>query len=448
MFRALFAALCFSMGVANAATLADPRLAKADVCGRFEAYHINGVMTDPTGATDNLIRIQAVYGNSYKEHIIVYRLAYNQHRSFLRDFYDSAMQIINLYAQATWDAWMNAVTFGVYSIGMPQATSQAIAKQITDVWGFTKPNPYTDQEMNEIMAVIVSGSAPHARKLLLPHSQGNFYASLVYDKLVATGHAAKTIGVVGLAVPYSSVRTGNVYITSAQDLVIDAVRVATLGNVLVANANIPYAPSVDIFGHKLIQTYMANSTVRDKYKTLITNEFAALKTTAPDPQMWIRIRSWGMVCGADAYPVGYPGPYACHYDVPISLTYPPQYQWWMNTSINSYTTLSGPVHAFGTAADLEPANRALMTGCYAWWVSDRKAVIKAAGWVPTSQWDYPYHSHPGCGAGFPWQTPYGNPDVAWIIYSADSSKTTSRSWTEGVDSYYNDVEMFPVCKRT
>ena len=139
---------------------------------------------------------------------------------------------------------MNAVTFGVYSVGMPQGHHRQ-SKEGHGPLGIYKPNPYTDQEMNEIMAVIVSGGAPHARKLLLPHSQGNFYASLVYDKLVATGHAAKTIGVVGLAVPYPSVRTGNSYITSAQDLVIDAVRVATLGNLLIANANIPYAPSVD-----------------------------------------------------------------------------------------------------------------------------------------------------------------------------------------------------------
>ena len=444
MIRALL--LCFFVGAANAATI-DPLLAKSDVCGRFEAYHINGVMTDPTEAADNLNRIRAVYGNSYKEHIIVYRLAYNQHRSFLRDFYDSAMQIINLYAQATWDKWMNAVTFGVYSVGMPQVTSQTIAKKVTDLWGFTKPNPYTDQEMNEIMAVIVSGGAPHARKLLLPHSQGNFYASLVYDKLVATGHAAKTIGVVGLAVPYSSVRTGNSYITSAQDLVIDAVRVATLGNVLIANANIPYAPSVDVFGHNLIDTYMANSIVRDKYKTLITNEFATLKTTAPDPLGWIRVRSWGMVCGEHAYPMGYPGPYACNVDVPTFAVR----QWWTNVNINFFSTTSIPheQHAFGTAADLDPINRERMTGCYAWYVSDRKAIIKAAGWVATAYWDYPAHRHSGsCGMGFPWQTPYGNPDVAWIIYSADSSRTTSRTWWEGVESYYNDVEMFPVCKRT
>ncbi|MEO8186444.1 MAG: hypothetical protein ABI580_03665 [Burkholderiaceae bacterium] len=446
MIRALVVMLCFFVGAANAATI-DPLLAKSDVCGRFEVYHINGVMTDPSEAADNLNRIRVVYGNSYKEHLIVYRLAYNQHRSFLRDFYDSAMQIINLYAQATWDKWMNAVTFGIYSPFMDAATAQVIAKAVTDVWGFTKPNPYTDQEMNEILSVIVSGSSPHARKVLLPHSQGNFYASLVYDKLFATGHAAKSIGVVGLAVPYSSVRTGNVYITSAQDLVIDAVRVATLGNVLPANANIPYAPLVDVFGHNLIDTYMANSTVRSKYITLITNEFGTLKTTAPDPQQWIRVRSSGMICGADAYPVGYPGPYACYYDVPTG-SYP---QWFTNVNINKYalTASTIEIHAIGTPADLEPANRERMTGCYAWYLSDRKAVIKALGYVPTSQWYYPYHTHSGsCGAGFPWQTPWGNPDIAWMIYSADSSKTTSRSWTEPPGAYYNDIEMFPVCKRT
>ena len=121
----------------------------------------------------------------------------------------------------------------------------------------------------------------------------------------------------------------------------------------------------------------------------------------------------------------------------------------VNTSINMYDTTTTRVHAFGTLADLEPANRAKMTGRYNWYVSDRKAIITAAGWVATAYWDYPSNKHSGtCGRGFPWGTPYANPDVAWIIYSADSSRTTTRSWWGGIDSYYNDVDMFPVCKRT
>lgn len=446
MLRALFVALCFSMGAANAATLADPLLAKSDVCGRFEVFHINGIMTNRAGALANRDRIEQVYGNSYKEHIIFYALAYNQTRGFTSDLYDSALQVISGYVGATWDKFMNAVTFGVYSPFMPEATAKAIATRVTELFAFTKPSPYQDQDLADIMLEFQQQTGPHARKIFVPHSQGNLYMNLIYDQLIATGWPAKSIGVVGMAVPYSSVRSGNTYVTSANDVVIDATRLPTLNNILGPTLTIPYQPSVDVLGHNLRVTYLANSTARSQMVSRITSEFNGLKTTAPDPLLWIQVRSSGMVCGANAYPVGYPGPYACHYDVPTG-SYP---QWWTNVSINkySYTSSTQEVHAFGTAADLEPVNRERMAGCYAWFRSDRIAVIKALGYVPTSQWYYPYHTHSGsCGAGFPWMTPYGNPDVAWIIYSADSSKTTSKTWTEGFN-YYNDIEMFPVCKRT
>lgn len=442
MLRALFVALCFSVGAANAATLADLRLAKSDVCGRFEVFHINGIMTDRPGAEQNLVRIREVYGNAYKEHLIAYALAYNLTRGLPVDLLQSAKQVISGYVGATWDNFMNAVTFGVYSVGMPEATAKAIATVVTDLFAFTKPSPYQDQDLADIMNDFARQSAATARVVIVPHSQGNLYANLVYDKLIATGKPAKSIGVVGMAVPYSSVRSGNTYVTSANDVVIDATRLPTLNNILGPTLSIPYQPTVDPLGHKLRETYLANSTARSQMVSKITSEFNGLKTTAPDPPRWIRVRSWGMVCGADAYPVGYPGPYACYMDVPTGA-YP---QWFTNVNINIYslTASTSVIHAIGTAADLDPANRERMAGCYAWYLSDRKAVILSGLGIY-----YPYHTHSGsCGAGYPWQTPYGAPDVAWEIYSADSSRITSRSWTEPPGAYYNDIEMFPVCKRT
>ncbi len=447
MIRALSVTLLLFASSAQAETLTNPNLAKNDVCGRFEIIHINGIMTDSIGAGENLNRIRQVYGNAYKGHLLTYQLAYNQHRSFLKDVLDSAKQVINLYAMATWDKWVNAVTNGVFSPGMDSATRAAITKAITDAWGFTKPNPYTDQEVNEIMSVFVANNYVGSRIVMVPHSQGNFYASLVYDKLVLIGvKPAKSLGVVGMAVPYSSVRGGNTYLTSANDLVIDSVRIPTLNNVLAATHAIPYAPLADIFGHNLRDTYLAHKPTADAMVALITNKFNGLKTTLPDPQSWIRVRSHSMTCGALPYPYNYPGPYSCNVDVP---TFAPR-QWWSNVNINFFSTTAIPheQHAIGTPAGLEAPNRERMKGCYAWYIADRIAVIKAAGYIPPSGFYWPYHLHSGsCGAGFPWQTPYGNPDVAWMIHSADSSKTTMKAWAEGVDMHYNDVEMFPVCSR-
>ena len=232
MIRALLAAaFCFFVGTASAANI-DPRLAKYDVCGRFEVFHINGIMTTRIQAGQNRDRIRVVYGNAYNGHLIFYGLGYNQTRGFATDLYQSALQVISGYAGATWDKFMNAVTFSVYSIGMPEATAKAIAKVVTDKYAFTKPSPYQDQDLTDIMNEINSQTAGganayhKARKVFVPHSQGNLYMNLVYDKLIANGTPAASMGVVGMAVPYSSVRSGNTYVTSWNDVVVDATRVA------------------------------------------------------------------------------------------------------------------------------------------------------------------------------------------------------------------------------
>ena len=275
--RALTLLLFFCSTVVHAATI-DPRVAKHDTCGRYELFSINGIMTDPIGAAANLERIKVVYGNAYKEHLIRYVVAYNQTRGLKTDFLDSAKQVISGYAGATWDKWMNAVTFGVYSLFLDAATSAAIAKKVTDLYGFTRPSSYQDEDLNSILKDILGGTAGNGRRLLFGHSQGNLYMNLVYDKMLATGMTPHTIGVVGLAVPFSSLRTGNVHTTSFNDVVIDAVRVATLNNVLSPTIAIPYAPTIDPLGHNLIKTYFANSAARTQINANITAEFGRIKS--------------------------------------------------------------------------------------------------------------------------------------------------------------------------
>jgi hypothetical protein len=46
---------------------------------------------------------------------------------------------------------MNAVTFGVYSTFMPDATAKAIAKAVTDLFAFTKPSPFRIGTLADIM---------------------------------------------------------------------------------------------------------------------------------------------------------------------------------------------------------------------------------------------------------------------------------------------------------
>ena len=264
------------MAAAVAGTV-DPRVAKYDTCGRFELFHVNGIMTEEAGAISNLDRIRVVYGNAYKEHLVVYKLAYNKTQGLAKDFIECAEQVMRAYAGATWDKFMNAVTFGVYSLGMSTTSSTAIAKQVTDLMGFTKPSAYQNQDLIDITNKITTQTASGAKRLLFCHSQGNLYCNLVYDKLVAGGMKPETVGLVGLAVPYSSLRTGNTHTTSFNDVVIDAVRLATANNVLTPTITIPYAPTVDPLGHNLIKTYFANSAARTQINANIDKELGTLK---------------------------------------------------------------------------------------------------------------------------------------------------------------------------
>jgi hypothetical protein len=92
--------LALNAGTVLAANI-DPRLAKFDVCGRYEVFHINGIQTTETDANDNRVALSAAYGNSHNEHLIAYRLAYNPTQGALLDLVDVFAQKLNEYPGAT-----------------------------------------------------------------------------------------------------------------------------------------------------------------------------------------------------------------------------------------------------------------------------------------------------------------------------------------------------------
>ncbi len=107
------------------------------------------------------------------------------------------------------------------------------------------------------------------RKLLLVgHSQGNFYANGFYD-MVTRPNAfvngtipAGSIGVYGVATPAGKVAGGGKYITSANDKVIEALRLGGMLDILPANADIPLYSSEDESGHAFSETYVNHQSAR------------------------------------------------------------------------------------------------------------------------------------------------------------------------------------------
>lgn len=428
----------------------DWNYAKQNICGSYQIVHINGIMTQSAEATLNRNRIETAYGNVYKAHPITYGLVYNQTRGLPYDFYQSAMQVITGYKNATWQWFYDAVQSGIYVAGMSQSLTATIAKTVDDLFGLTKPSPYHDQDLEFMRVVALSMINKYSRVVFVPHSQGNLYANELVTLLTNAGISLGSIGVVGVAVPYSSVRTGNTYVTSSNDLVIDSVRqalslVPALAKPLAPNVTIPYQPSIDKLGHSFISTYMANSTARGMVTSRITSEMGPLRITSPIGtqynNMGIELAFIGQAGWADCTGTPLWGPFP---DTRPSIPCWSGSNGWFVPVVSSapagnyaFTTRPGdPATAPSLAA--AQANGCVALGAAAWqaWV----ALGNVFGTLPGS---------PGnCGSG-----QYGDTNVRLAsryngLTSSDGGiKQTTISWK---DSFYANgnsiVRIDPVCR--
>ena len=117
-------AFAVSLMAAAVAGTVDPRVAKYDTCGRFELFHVNGIMTEEDGGNlQSWIASELCTATRTKNTSSSTSWLITKTQGLAKDFIECAEQVIRAYAGATWDKFMNAVTFGVYSLGMSSTTS-------------------------------------------------------------------------------------------------------------------------------------------------------------------------------------------------------------------------------------------------------------------------------------------------------------------------------------
>ncbi len=117
----------------------------------------------------------------------------------------------------------------------------------TDV-AIQKLSESVDMNDPDFIRVLSDASAQvKTQKLLLvPHSQGNFYANNLYKAVTSNGDVPReSIGVYSVATPASKVEGDGRHRTSSTDTVINKARMVLPGVVLSANDNISYKSSDD-----------------------------------------------------------------------------------------------------------------------------------------------------------------------------------------------------------
>jgi len=244
------------------------------------------------------------YGNAHDGHLLRYALAYNPSRGLPVDFAETFRQVVQGYPGATFEAWIRAVVFGYYSNTMTADIAAAISAAMGSIWDINRPNPYGEADLNNVEVAIRAQHRHGARLLLVPHSQGNIYANLVYDRLtVGGGFSAASVGIAGVAPP-RAIR--GPYITSRNDRVISGLRLI-FRDTPAANVTIP-VNVIDRLGHNFRDIYLAR--VPGAINAMILGAFSALHApnVSATPLTADTIRGWA--AWNNCVP-GSPGAYAC-----------------------------------------------------------------------------------------------------------------------------------------
>jgi hypothetical protein len=276
--------IALSAGAALAANI-DTRLAKFDVCGRYEIFHINGIQTTETEANDNRAALATAFGNAHNEHLIAYRLAYNPTQGALLDLVDVFAQKLNEYPGATFAMLVRAF-LGRVRAPLPGSLADELQRILIERIRGTGYVSLNDADLALVVDHLRRQRMSGAKTLLVPHSQGKLYANSAYALLTQAANnpvPTKSLAIVGVASPAAFVAGANGrYVTSRQDLVIFGLR-KLLGNASVLPGNVTQPLTLDDpLGHNFQAIYLRpNTNARTKLMSDIAAVFDALRTDEP-----------------------------------------------------------------------------------------------------------------------------------------------------------------------
>ncbi len=267
----------------------------------------NGVANTEKAASQSAKRLEAEYGDKYKDTPLKYELFYNQTAcgstwfgavSCLEDiaetFEQRSKELDGVFAnrwEVFWDILAGrhrtdgSLTGRMFSLlddganallQWLDSTANAVLNQLASsvfklLTLFTSSPNYENrtQHLEQLQAHVDRGSG----LVMVAHSQGNLFVNSAYDALLAAKPNAEA-KVVHVA-PASPTLRGD-YVLADIDLVINVLRTAGINTVQPININLPFS-SVDATGHGFEPTYMDKA--RAAYastKVMITNSLQAL----------------------------------------------------------------------------------------------------------------------------------------------------------------------------
>jgi|GEM_PF-6915205 len=243
--------------------LALPFSVNASIEKRAIIY-VNGISTTKLDAKINKRVVESTFRQ--QANVDKVELAYNQKESALSDFAEVATQFLkqneNLSEKQAW-AKFAIEYFNIKNNPVADYATTALAD-------LNESNYVNDIDLTKLFNKVVALIEDGYKVVILPHSQGNFYANRVWDRIHQTIHNLelnKAVGIVGIATPANRVAGNGLYTTNSNDHVINAIRgYASAGRQpLPHNATHPFT-SDDVTGHGLVDIYLSDKVAARNIK--------------------------------------------------------------------------------------------------------------------------------------------------------------------------------------
>lgn len=280
-------AICVLSGTANA------QQTDTSLCASgYSVFFGNGIRTEIIGAQASARRVRAMLGLEYDGEPMTYSLSYNPTEGIFGDLLEVFEQKLAEDWTLSWQLFFRWVS--------GQFVSSTLQNILEDYFGFDGPNRieaaaarlagstgYSDPTVLQHVSNYDSELLAGKRVLVVSHSQGNLYSNAAYSglqRLGRTQYDLNAFGIAAIATPATNVATGDDYVTSDTDLVIDSLRNIVSPATLAANDfSVPSFPVGDRLGHGFQEVYISQSypAIRTHSLNVMRSTLARLSNVTP-----------------------------------------------------------------------------------------------------------------------------------------------------------------------
>lgn len=259
----------------------------------YSVFFGNGVRTEPAGAYASGAIVSSLLGNSYNQEPITVRVSYNPTSGILIDLLEAFAQKLTEDPTLSWQLFFRWVS--------GRFISTSLLNILEDYFGTTgghkiaqaaaslsSPQAYTDTTVVAHASNYQSALLAGQRVMVVAHSQGNLYANAAFGRLRSTNTGAYNLnafGIAAVATPANFVGTGDTYVTSDTDRVIDAVRIIAPATLPENDNSVPDFPAADKTGHGFQEIYTNSQfpAIRDHTKNVMYTTLARIAAVTPSP---------------------------------------------------------------------------------------------------------------------------------------------------------------------